>query len=101
MKKILLSLLTAISFGTTGCSAQSDGINVLSPKDFIEQAKADTTSIILDVRTPANTMKSIWLEPSNSTFLIARPSMLVSNCSTSRTPIMYTVEAASAAIMPV
>lgn len=28
MKKILLSLLTAISFGTTGCSAQSDGINV-------------------------------------------------------------------------
>ena len=52
MKKILLSLLTAISFGTTGCSAQSDGINVLSPKDFIEQAKADTTSIILDVRTP-------------------------------------------------
>lgn len=52
MKKILLSLLTAISFGTTGCSAQSDGINVLSPKDFIEQAKADTTAIILDVRTP-------------------------------------------------
>lgn len=52
MKKILLSLLTAISFGTTGCSAQSDGINVLSPKDFIEQAKADTTAIFLDVRTP-------------------------------------------------
>lgn len=52
MKKILLSLLTAISFGTTGCSVQSDGINVLSPKDFIEQAKADTTAIILDVRTP-------------------------------------------------
>lgn len=52
MKKILLSLLTAISFGTTGCSAQSDGIDVLSPKDFIEQAKADTTAIILDVRTP-------------------------------------------------
>lgn len=52
MKKILLSLLTAISFGTTGCSAQSDGINVLSPKDFIKQAKADTTAIILDVRTP-------------------------------------------------
>lgn len=52
MKKIFLSLLTAISFGTTGCSAQSDGINVLSPKDFIKQAKADTTSIILDVRTP-------------------------------------------------
>lgn len=52
MKKILLSLLAAISLGSTGCSAQSDGINVLSPKDFIEQAKADTTGIILDVRTP-------------------------------------------------
>ena len=52
MKKIFLSLLAAISLGSTGCSAQSDGINVLSPKDFIEQAKADTTGIILDVRTP-------------------------------------------------
>lgn len=52
MKKIFLSLLAAISLGSTGCSAQSDGINVLSPKDFIEKAKADTTSIILDVRTP-------------------------------------------------
>lgn len=51
MKKIFLSLLAAISLGSTGCSAQSDGINVLSPKDFIKQAKADTTSIILDVRT--------------------------------------------------
>lgn len=35
MKKIFLSLLAAISLGSTGCSAQSDGINVLSPKDFI------------------------------------------------------------------
>ena len=52
MKKTLLSLLTAISFGTTGCSAQSDGISILTPQVFIEQAKADTTSIILDVRTP-------------------------------------------------
>lgn len=52
MKKILLSLLAAISLGSTGCSAQSDGIHILAPKDFIEQAKADTTSIILDVRTP-------------------------------------------------
>lgn len=52
MKKILLSLLTAISFGTTGCSAQSDSIDTLAPQDFIEQAKADTTAIILDVRTP-------------------------------------------------
>lgn len=52
MKKILLSLLTAISFGTTGCSAQSDSIDTLVPQAFIKQAKADTTSIILDVRTP-------------------------------------------------
>ena len=51
MKKILLSLLAAISLGSTGCSAQSDGIHILAPKDFIEQAKADTTAIILDVRT--------------------------------------------------
>ena len=52
MKKILLSLLTAISLGSTGCSAQSDGISILTPQVFIEQAKADTTGIILDVRTP-------------------------------------------------
>lgn len=52
MKKILLSLLTAISFGTTGCSAQSDSIDTLVPQAFIKQAKADTTAIILDVRTP-------------------------------------------------
>lgn len=52
MKKILLSLLTAISFGTTGCSAQSNSIDTLAPQTFIKQAKADTTSIILDVRTP-------------------------------------------------
>lgn len=52
MKKILLSLLTAISFGTTGCSAQSDNIDTLAPQAFIKQAKADTTAIILDVRTP-------------------------------------------------
>lgn len=51
MKKIL-SLLTAISFGTTGCSAQSDSIDTLAPQAFIKQAKADTTAIILDVRTP-------------------------------------------------
>ena len=52
MKKILLSLLTAISFGTTGSSAQSDSIDTLVPQAFIKQAKADTTAIILDVRTP-------------------------------------------------
>lgn len=52
MKKFFLSLLTAISFGTTGCSAQSDSIDTLAPQAFIKQANADTTAIILDVRTP-------------------------------------------------
>ena len=66
MKKILLSLLAAIGLSTTGCSAQasqsapsdssaksapSDGIIVLAPQAFIDQAKAETTSILLDVRT--------------------------------------------------
>lgn len=61
MKKILLSLLAAIGLSTTGCSAQAgksdktassdDGITVLSPQTFINQAKTDTTAIILDVRT--------------------------------------------------
>ena len=66
MKKILLSLLAAIGLSTTGCSAQasqsapsdsyaksapSDGIIVFAPQAFINQAKADTTSILLDVRT--------------------------------------------------
>lgn len=64
MKKILLSLLAAVGLSTTGCSAQagksasaaktapSDGITILAPQAFINQAKADTTSILLDVRTP-------------------------------------------------
>ena len=63
MKKILLSLLATIGLSTTGCSAQasksassaksapSDGIIVLAPQALIDQAKADTTSILLDVRT--------------------------------------------------
>ena len=66
MKKILLSFLAAIGLSTTGCSAQagqsapsdssaktapSDGIIVLAPQAFINQAKADSTSFLLDVRT--------------------------------------------------
>ena len=63
MKKILLSLLEAVGLSTTGCSAQagksalsaktapSDGIVILAPQAFINQAKADTTSFLLDVRT--------------------------------------------------
>lgn len=63
MKKILLSLLAAIGLGSTNCSAQvcqqndtkatfSDSITILAPQAFIAQAKADSMSIILDVRTP-------------------------------------------------
>lgn len=52
MKKTILSILAAIGLGTASCSAE-DGIVVLSPKEFISQAKADTTAVILDVRTPA------------------------------------------------
>ena len=60
MKKILLSFLAAVGLSTTSCSAQagqssksapSDGIIVLAPQAFIDQAKADTTSFLLDVRT--------------------------------------------------
>ena len=60
MKKILLSLLAAVGLSTTGCSAQagqslksapSDGIVILAPQAFIDQAKADTSSFLLDVRT--------------------------------------------------
>lgn len=60
MKKTLLSLLAAVGLSTTGCSAQagqslksapSDGIVILAPQAFIDQAKADTTSFLLDVRT--------------------------------------------------
>lgn len=66
MKKILLSLLAAIGLGSASCSAQggqaantnanknaapSDGITVLAPQTFIDQAKADASAIILDVRT--------------------------------------------------
>lgn len=101
MKKILLSLLTAISFGTTGCSAQSNSIDTLAPQAFIKQAKADKQPLFSMYAHLANIKKSIWPEPSNSTFSIARPSMLESNCSTSRTPIMYTAEAESVATTPV
>ena len=52
MKKTILSILAAIGFGTASCSAE-DGIVVLSPQEFISQAKTDTSAVILDVRTPA------------------------------------------------
>lgn len=69
MKKILFSLLTAISLGSTGCSAQSDGISILTPQVFIEQAKADTTGIILDVRTPGEYQEEHLAEAQQLDFL--------------------------------
>lgn len=50
MKKLILSLLAVFGVAATSCSAE-DGIVVLSPQDFIKQAKADSTAIVLDVRT--------------------------------------------------
>lgn len=49
---MILSILAAIVIGSASCSAE-DGIVVLSPQDFVSQAKADTSAVILDVRTPA------------------------------------------------
>lgn len=100
MKKILLSLLTAISFGTTGCSAQSDSIDTLAPQAFIKQAKAQHPLFSMYAHL-ANIKKSIWLEPGSSTFSIHQSSMLESKNSTIPTPIMYTAEAASVATTPV
>lgn len=52
MKKQLMSILAAIGLCVGGCSAQTDSVKVLEPKTFIKQAQADSTAIILDVRTP-------------------------------------------------
>ncbi len=63
MKKILLSpfssywlinhglLSTAGKSASSAKTAPSDGIIVLAPQAFINQAKVDTTSFLLDVRT--------------------------------------------------
>ena len=52
MKKQLMSILAAVGLCVGGCSAQTDNVKVLKPKTFIKQAQADSTAIILDVRTP-------------------------------------------------
>ena len=46
-----MSILAAAGLGTASCSAESNGITVLTPQEFIANAKADTTGVILDVRT--------------------------------------------------
>ena len=52
MKKSITSTVAAVSLCVRGCSAQIDSLKVLHPKTFIKQAQADSTAIILDVRTP-------------------------------------------------
>lgn len=82
MKKILLSLLAAIGLGSASCSAQggqaananekaapSDGIIVLAPQAFIEQAKADASAIILDVRTAKEYAEGHLADAQNIDFL--------------------------------
>lgn len=49
MRKILLSLLTALGLGTACSSAE---ITTLSPSEFRDAAASDTTAVILDVRKP-------------------------------------------------
>lgn len=53
MKNIFLSLLATIGL-CTGCNANNDmkDVTILEPQVFIENTKADTNAIILDVRTP-------------------------------------------------
>ena len=47
-----MSIIAAVGLCVGGCSAQNDSVKVLDPKTFIKQAQADSTAIILDVRTP-------------------------------------------------
>lgn len=111
MKKILLSLLAAVGLSTTGCSAQvdksassaktapSDGIVILAPQAFIDQAKADTTSFLLDVRTSKNTQKDIWLVPDNWITSIPRHSMPASSSWINPAPTTSITEAESGAMV--
>lgn len=101
MKKILLSLLTAISLGLQAALPSRMASTFCHPRTLSNKLKPIQQPLFSMYAHPKNTKKNIWLEPSSSTFSIARPSMLESNNSTIPTPIMYTAEAASAAIMPV
>lgn len=49
--KRLSVYIAAITGLITGCTAQSS-VKVLEPEEFITAAKADSTSVILDVRRP-------------------------------------------------
>ncbi len=49
MKKILFAMLTFL--GITSCSNAQDCIPTLAPKEFAEMLAADTTAVLMDVRT--------------------------------------------------
>ena len=72
-----MSILAAIGLCVGGCSAQTDSVKVLEPKTFIKQAQADSTAIILDVRTPDEYAVGHIGEPCFSTFLTTRLSTKV------------------------
>lgn len=50
MKKLILSLIASLGLFSS-CTA-NDSIQVLKPQEFIAQAKADSSAVLLDVRTP-------------------------------------------------
>ena len=50
MKNLLMVVLAALGL-CSSCSAQ-DSIPSLSPEDFAEALKTDTTAVVVDVRTP-------------------------------------------------
>ncbi|MGM9705523.1 MAG: rhodanese-like domain-containing protein [Prevotella sp.] len=51
MKKIITTIMAAIGL-CMSCQAD-DGIQILSPDEYESAVKSDTTSVILDVRTPS------------------------------------------------
>ena len=52
MKNIILTVLAAIGLATPACGGRDTGIPVLAPQEFNARAKADSTAVIIDVRTP-------------------------------------------------
>lgn len=50
MKKLILSLIASLGLFSS-CTA-NDSIQVLKPQKFIAQAQADSSAVLLDVRTP-------------------------------------------------
>ncbi len=50
MKKLILSLIASLGLFSS-CTA-NDSIQVLKPQEFIAQAQADSSAVLLDVRTP-------------------------------------------------